>query len=83
VLCFGERPTLRSEITPWASGNSGAFTNGDLSSSFPLPDYRGEFLRIYDDGPGVDGGRSINARQSDLLGEALQWRSNGSRKEAL
>lgn len=37
---------------------------GNGSTTFALPDLRGEFLRGWDDGRGVDGGRSIGSAQS-------------------
>lgn len=37
---------------------------GDGSTTFNLPDMRGEFPRGWDDGRGVDGGRSIGSAQS-------------------
>lgn len=41
---------------------------GDGSTTFNLPDYRGEFLRVWDDGKGVDPGRVIGPTpQSDEL----------------
>lgn len=39
------------------------FGPGDGSSTFSLPDHRGEFLRWWDDGRGVDSGRGIGDRQ--------------------
>jgi hypothetical protein len=51
----------------WASGYSGAFSNGDLSTTFRLPDTRGEFIRGYDDSRGVDSGRVLGAHQADML----------------
>ncbi|NOV29160.1 phage tail protein [Methylomonas sp. ZR1] len=37
---------------------------GDGSTTFNLPDLRGEFLRAWDDGRGVDAGRSLGSVQS-------------------
>ncbi|MBA1261246.1 hypothetical protein G7022_23335 [Pseudomonas psychrotolerans] len=37
---------------------------GDGSSTFNIPDLRGEFLRAWDDGRGVDGGRVLNSNQA-------------------
>ncbi|MBR0741239.1 tail fiber protein [Bradyrhizobium liaoningense] len=51
----------------WSGGNTGAFSSGDLSTTFRLPDGRGEFFRAYDDSRGVDSGRVLGSRQSDLL----------------
>jgi len=38
---------------------------GDGSSTFNVPDLRGEFVRGWDDGRGVDSGRSFASSQSD------------------
>ena len=41
------------------------YGNGDGSSTFNLPDLRGEFLRGWDDGRGVDVGRGLGTPQAD------------------
>ena len=38
---------------------------GDGSSTFNVPDLRGEFVRGWDDGRGIDSGRSFASSQSD------------------
>lgn len=43
------------------------FGVGDGSTTFALPDLRGEFIRGYDDGRGVDSGRGFGTAQGDLL----------------
>ncbi len=43
------------------------FGAGDGSTTFLLPDLRGEFLRGLDDGRGVDTGRLIGSSQDDTL----------------
>ena len=40
---------------------------GDGSTTFRLPDLRGEFLRGADDGRGVDAGRSLGSAQAGML----------------
>ncbi len=40
------------------------FGTGDGSTTFNLPDLRGEFMRGYDDGRGVDSGRVFGSNQS-------------------
>jgi microcystin-dependent protein len=44
------------------------FGPGDGSTTFGLPDLRGEFIRALDDGRGVDSGRALGASQADVLG---------------
>jgi len=40
---------------------------GDGSTTFNVPDLRGEFVRGWDNGRGVDSGRTIGTSQSDLF----------------
>lgn len=52
--------------------------HGDQVSTFNLPDLRGEFVRGYDDGRGVDTGRVFGSAQLGNVGEHkhqthLQW----------
>jgi len=55
-----------SEAT-WLAGSTGAFSTGDLSTTFRIPDARGEFIRAFDDGRGVDTGRVLGSHQVDLF----------------
>lgn len=50
-----------------------SFGVGDGSTTFNLPDLRGEFVRGLDDGRGVDAGRTLGSFQS----EALQPHTHG------
>jgi microcystin-dependent protein len=43
------------------------FGKGDGSTTFNLPDLRGEFVRGFDDARGVDGGRALGSRQDDAF----------------
>lgn len=43
------------------------FGTGDGSTTFNLPDLRGEFLRGWDDGRGVDAGRGFGSSQGDAI----------------
>jgi phage-related tail fiber protein len=45
------------------SKEAGNFGDGDGSTTFTLPDIRGEFIRGFDDGRGVDTGRAIGSFQ--------------------
>ena len=54
---------------------------GDGSTTFVIPDMRGMFLRGWDDGRGVDGGRALGSYQSDAVQDHVHsaWSSmNGS-----
>lgn len=44
-----------------------AFGAGDGFNTFNLPDLRGEFIRGWDDGRGIDAGRALNTRQAGDL----------------
>ncbi len=43
------------------------FGTGDGSTTFNLPDLRGEFLRGWDDGRGIDTGRAFGSAQNDAF----------------
>lgn len=55
-----------SEAT-WAANNNGAFSTGDLSTTFRIPDLRGEFIRSWDHSRGVDAGRTVGSNQADAF----------------
>ena len=44
------------------------FGAGDGSTTFNLPDLRGEWVRGWDDGRGVDSGRVFGSTQSEMIG---------------
>lgn len=46
----------------WAA-DKGKFSTGDGTTTFRVPDLRGEFLRMWDDGRGVDSGRGLGTFQ--------------------
>ena len=49
------------------------FGAGDGSTTFNLPDLRGEFIRGWDDGRGLDTGRAFGSYQGDQLQEHRHW----------
>lgn len=53
----------------WAATNTGSFSTGNLSTTFRIPDLRGEFVRGWDNSRGVDIGRGIGVYQSDMFKE--------------
>jgi microcystin-dependent protein len=58
----------------WLYGKIGtAYGAGDGSTTFNLPDMRGEFVRGWDNGRGVDAGRSIGSAQ----GHQMQTHAHG------
>lgn len=44
-----------------------AYGAGDGATTFAIPDLRGEFIRCWDDGRGIDSARGIGTVQSDTL----------------
>lgn len=46
---------------------AGYYGDGDGSTTFTLPDLRGEFVRGWDDGRGIDAGRAFGSWQADEL----------------
>jgi microcystin-dependent protein len=61
---------LVNEAT-WSATSSGAYSTGDLATTFRIPDMRGEFPRAWDDGRGVDTGRAIGTRQAQAIQQHL------------
>lgn len=51
----------------WSTNSWGRFSVGDGSTTFRIPDLRGEFIRSWDDGRGIDSGRSRGVLQSDAF----------------
>jgi microcystin-dependent protein len=49
----------------WAGVDSGTYSSGDLSTTFRLPELRGEFIRGWDNSRGVDSGRVVGTTQTD------------------
>lgn len=47
----------------WNAGSFGCFSSGDGATTFRIPELRGEHIRCWDDGRGVDLGRAIGSWQ--------------------
>ncbi|RXV72413.1 phage tail protein [Burkholderia stabilis] len=58
----------------WQKSRWGCFSTGDGSTTFRLPELRGEFIRGWDDGRGVDAQRAIGSQQ----GFQNAWHSHGA-----
>lgn len=55
----------RSTYSSLFSGIGTVFGSGDGSTTFNVPDLRGEFVRGWDDGRSIDTGRAFGSSQSD------------------
>jgi phage-related tail fiber protein len=51
----------------WTATNTGSFSTGNLSTTFRIPDLRGEFVRGWDESRGIDSGRGIGVWQKGSL----------------
>ncbi len=51
----------------WAASRWGAYSTGDLASNFRIPKLNGEFVRVWDDGAGIDSGRTLGGSQLDAF----------------
>ena len=49
------------------TNNPGKFGRGDGATTFTLPDVRGEFIRAWDNGRGIDAGRGIGTFQAQAI----------------
>nr|DAR99674.1 MAG TPA: tail fiber protein [Caudoviricetes sp.] len=66
LLCDGSAISISAYINLYnVIGN--AYGNGNGSTTFNIPDLRGEFIRGADNGRGVDGGRALGSTQSDAI----------------
>jgi microcystin-dependent protein len=57
----------RSTYAALFSAIGTTFGAGDGSTTFALPDLRGEFIRGWDDGRGIDSGRAFGSAQSQAI----------------
>lgn len=64
--CDGSAVSRTTYATLFAAIGT-TFGTGDGSTTFDLPDLRGEFIRGWDDGRGVDDSRTFGSSQTDAL----------------
>ncbi|MDR3560757.1 MAG: phage tail protein [Negativicutes bacterium] len=72
---------LRTEYAALFAAIGSTFGTGDGSTTFNLPDLRGEFVRGIDKGRGVDSGRVFGSEQADAVqghGHNLLYQNTGS-----
>lgn len=67
----------RSSYSTLFSAIGTVFGNGNGSTTFNVPDLRGEFLRGFDDGRGADNGRAFGSNQT----ASLTWLGSNSDNE--
>lgn len=65
LWAFAQNSGLLVTDAQWTGGMQGAFSTGDTSTTFRLPDLRGEFLRGFDNGRGLDTARVLGSLQLD------------------
>lgn len=65
VRCNGQAVTRTGEFANLFAVVGTAYGIGDGSTTFNVPDLRGEFIRGADDGRGVDTGRALHSNQLD------------------
>lgn len=66
----------RSTYSRLFSAIGTTFGNGNGSTTFNVPDLRAEFIRGWDDGRGMDGGRSFGSSQIDQANTLRSWRND-------
>lgn len=79
LICDGS-PVSRTEYADLFAALGTVWGEGDGTTTFNIPDLRGEFLRGFDDGRGVDDGRAFASSQSDAF--AAHNHKNGLAEDA-
>ena len=71
LWAFAQASTRICEEFEWQNAANRfwtSFSRGDGTTTFRLPDFRGEFLRWWDDARGIDPGRLLKTQQADVVG---------------
>ena len=63
LWAFANASGLLVTEAQWSGGQVGAFSSGNLSTTFRLPDGRAEFFRGWDNSRGTDAGRVLGSEQ--------------------
>ncbi|RSB83163.1 phage tail protein [Burkholderia cenocepacia] len=74
LWAYAQASGALSTETDWAAGWSGTFSTGDGTTTFRIPELRGEFVRCWDDTRGVDPNRGLGASQNF----ANAWHAHGA-----
>lgn len=85
LYCNGQAVS-RTEYAELFAAIGTAFGSGNGTTTFNVPDMRGEFPRGWDDGRGVDSGRSLGSSQGDatsLPNSAFTTDNQGSHRHDL
>ena len=72
LLCDGSALSRTSYSTLFEAIGT-AYGAGNGSSTFNIPDLRGEFIRGADSGRGVDAGRALGSAQGDAIRNITGW----------
>ncbi|MBN3819709.1 phage tail protein [Paraburkholderia sp. Se-20369] len=64
LWAYAEASGALSTEADWAAGWSGTFSIGDGTTTFRIPELRGEFVRCWDDTRGVDANRGVGSSQN-------------------
>ena len=67
LWAFANSSGLIVSDASWSPTMLGAFSLGDGSTTFRVPDMRGIFPRYLDDGAGIDAGRVLGSFQADAI----------------
>lgn len=65
--CAGQTLSTFTYPSLWQALGSPAPTSGDGANTFRLPDLRGEFIRGWDNGRGIDSSRTLMSYQEDQI----------------
>ncbi|WP_431821011.1 phage tail protein [Burkholderia sp. F1] len=74
LWAYAQASGALSTEADWAAGWFGTFSIGDGATTFRIPELRGDFIRCWDDGRGVDSNRGLGQWQ----GFVNAWHNHGA-----